>query len=227
MNTKTSVLLYSLIIAVFSGTTTRAQTEIDSTYNNGYYQVRMEFFGKIPVSKNQIVFLGNSITEAGDWSDVLPGRRVANRGISGDNTFGIIARLESILIHKPARIFLMIGVNDLKRSVPNEVIIKNYRRIVAQITAGAPRTKLYLQSVLPVNNSVLIEPFKKVNNVNIIALNEALRQIAVDYDANYVDLWEVLANEGELKKELTPDGIHLKPVAYVHWAQYLIDKKYL
>lgn len=219
--------VFILAIGMFSGQATRAQGDIDSAYNNGYYQLRMEFFEKLPQVKKQMVFLGNSITEAGDWSDVLPGRNVANRGISGDITFGVIARLEQILEQKPKSIFLLIGVNDLKRGVPNHLIIRNYERIVARIAKDAPRTKVYLQSVLPVNNSVLIEPFKKVKNEDIVVLNRALKRIAHDNDMTYVDLWEVLAADGELKKEFTPDGIHLKPVAYLHWVRYLKDKKYL
>lgn len=227
MNTQLRLRLFILIVSMFSAATAHAQGDIDSAYNNGYYQLRMDFFERLPAVKKQIVFLGNSITEAGDWSDVLPGRRIANRGISGDITFGVIARLDKILAHKPQRIFLMIGVNDLKRGVPNEVIIRNYKRIVAQIAKDSPKAKVYLQSVLPVNTSALIEPFKKVENGNIVALNRALKQIARDHQMTYVDLWEVLAEEGELKKEFTPDGIHLKPIAYLHWARYLLDKKYL
>lgn len=226
MNIKVSLLLFVFALGLFAGARTHAQ-DVDSAYNNGYYRLRMDFFEKLPPVKKQTVFLGNSITEAGDWSDVLPGRHIANRGISGDNSFGIIARLEQILVDKPERIFLMIGVNDLKRGVPNEVIIRNYKRIVAQIVKDSPKTKLYLQSVLPVNNSVLIEPFKAVKNTNIVALNHALKQIALDNRVTYVDLWDVLATAGELKKEFTPDGIHLKPIAYVHWVRYLVDKKYL
>lgn len=201
---------------------------IDSTYNNSHYRERQEAFGKMPAQKKAIVFLGNSITEAGKWSDVLPGKPVINRGISGDNTFGVLARLPQLLAHKPAKIFLLIGVNDLKREVPVPVIIENYKRMVTIIRRESPRTKIYLQSVLPVNNSILIEAFNKVTNADVKKLNDALQQIAKENGAVYVDLHAVFAdNEGQLKKADTPDGLHLKISAYKAWAAYLKEKKYL
>lgn len=204
-----------------------AQT-VDSAYENSHYKRRMAFFDKVPTGKKSIVFLGNSITEAGDFSDILPGKRLFNRGISGDISFGVLARMDKILAGKPARIFLLIGVNDLKRGVPNDLIVRNYKRIVAKVKQQSPGTKLYLQSVLPVNDSLLIEPFKMVKTEDIKYLNRALQEIARENKVFYVDLWEVLADEqGQLKKAFTPDGIHLKPFAYIDWVAYLRDLNYL
>lgn len=201
---------------------------VDSTYDNSHYKERNEVFSKMPYRKNAIVFLGNSITEAGKWSEILPGVPVQNRGISGDNTFGVLARLPLIVADKPAKIFLMIGVNDLKREVPVAMIIENYRRMVAMIRQGSPRTRIYLQSVLPVNDSMLIEPFRKVTNADVARLNAALQEIARGKRVQYVNLHEVFADErGQLKKDETPDGLHLKIPSYVAWVAYLQHKKYL
>ncbi|MEN7547270.1 GDSL-type esterase/lipase family protein [Rapidithrix thailandica] len=206
----------------------KAQTAVDSAYNNGYYQLRMEYFDEVPSRKKEIVFLGNSITEAGDWLDILPKKRVANRGISGDISFGVLARLDKILENKPAKIFLLIGVNDLKREIPKELIIQNYRKIVNRVRTYSPKTRLFLQSVLPVNEEKLIEPFKKVKMEDIVYLNEALQEIAKENQIEYINLWEVLGNkEGQLIERFTPDGIHLKPIAYIKWVDYLKKKKYL
>ena len=225
---KKILIVIVLLGNVFSYQYTSAQTEVDSTYNNSHYRYRMEFFDKVPVRKKAIVFLGNSITEAGDWSDILPGWNVLNRGISGDITFGIIARLDEVLDRKPSKIFLLIGVNDLKREIPNELIIENYKKIVDHVKKKSPKTEIYLQSLLPLNDQLLIDPFKMVKTENINILNKALQEIAQSNDLEFIDLSNVLADEnGQLKKEFTPDGIHLKPVAYIDWVQYLKDLKYL
>lgn len=201
---------------------------VDSAYANSHYVERMEVFSKMPHAKNAIVFLGNSITEAGKWQEILPGRPVINRGISGDNSFGVLARLPQVLADKPSRIFLMIGVNDLKREVPVPVIIENYQRMVAMIRKESPRTHIYLQSVLPVNDSMLIEPFRKVTNTDVQKLNDALQALANAKNIYYVNLHEVFADEkGQLKKDETPDGLHLKIPSYVAWVNYLQQKKYL
>lgn len=201
---------------------------VDSAYDNSHYKERQELFATLPVQKKAVVFLGNSITEAGKWNEILPGKPVQNRGISGDITFGVLARLPQIVATKPAKIFLLIGVNDLKREVPVDVIINNYRRMVDMVKNGSPRTKLYLQSVLPVNDTILIEPFRKVTNANVAKLNEALQQLAKDNGYDYVNLHEPFADEkGQLKRKDTPDGLHLKIGAYTTWVNYLRSKKYL
>ncbi len=201
---------------------------VDSVYINAHYTERLEVFDKMPHRKNAIVFLGNSITEAGKWQEILPGKPVLNRGISGDNTFGVLARLPQIVADKPGKIFLLIGVNDLKREVPVPVIIENYKRMVAMIRKESPRTRIYLQSVLPVNDSMLIEPFRKVTTADVQKLNEALQSLARQKRIDYVNLHEVFADEnGQLKKEETPDGLHLKIPSYVAWVNYLQLKKYL
>lgn len=205
-----------------------AARPLDTAYANGHYVARNEVFSKMPHLKNAVVFLGNSITEAGKWPEILPGVPVQNRGISGDNSFGVLARLPRIVADKPAKIFLMIGVNDLKREVPVATIIDNYRRMVDMIRKGSPRTRIYLQSVLPVNDSMLIEPFRKVTNADVAKLNAALQELARGKRVCYVNLHEVFADErGQLKKEETPDGLHLKIPSYVAWVAYLQRKKYL
>ena len=45
---------------------------------------RRSLFEKLPVTSKDIVFLGNSITDGGEWNELLANPRVKNRGISGD-----------------------------------------------------------------------------------------------------------------------------------------------
>lgn len=215
------------MLLLATGFTAGAQA-IDSTYDNNHYKERVALFAKMPKQKKAIVFLGNSITEAGKWNDILPGQPVQNRGISGDNTFGVIARLPAIIAEKPSKIFLMIGVNDLKREVPVPVIIDNYKRMAAMVKKGSPKTRVYLQSVLPVNDTILIDAFKKVTNANVGLLNNALEQIAKDNGYGYVNLHEAFADEkGQLKRKETPDGLHLKISSYPQWVNFLRSKKLL
>lgn len=215
------------ILGMVAFTGASAQT-VDSTYDNSHYRERQELFATLPKQKKAIVFLGNSITEAGKWNEILPGKPVQNRGISGDNTFGVLARLPDIVAARPKKIFLLIGVNDLKREVPVTVIIDNYRKMVQMVKQGSPKTKLYLQSVLPVNDTILIEPFRKVTNADVAKLNEALQQLAKDNNCRFVNLHEPFADtQGQLKRKDTPDGLHLKVGAYTIWVNYLRSKKYL
>jgi lysophospholipase L1-like esterase len=222
---KTFLLLLSLLI-LMNG---RAQQKkIDSSYNNIYYQQRMDLCNGLPHQKKAIVFLGNSITERGPWQELIPGKAVINRGIGGDNTFGVLARLDKVLEDKPAVIFLLIGINDIGRSLPVTVIANNYRRIVEKVKAQSPKTTLYLQSVLPMNDSILTAAYLKNKKDTILALNKEIIKLAGEKKLIYINLHEVFADvNGDLKPSMALDGIHLKPAAYIYWVDYLRKKKLL
>jgi lysophospholipase L1-like esterase len=225
---KRKYLGWILCMSITGSVMAQEKVSIDSAYNNSHYRERMELFEKMPATRKGIVFLGNSITEAGKWNDLLPGRKVMNRGISGDNSFGVVARMSSILKNKPSKIFLMIGINDLKREVPVPVIAENYKRIIQAVKTSSPGTKLYLQSVLPVNDSLLIAPFRKIKNEDILKLNQQLQSMADGKNIFYVDLHKVFSEaNGQLKADETPDGIHLKISSYAAWVDYLKKLKCL
>lgn len=224
---KKGLLLLALCAAAV-GTHAQNAAKIDSSYANWYYQARYELFQKLTGKKVDIVFLGNSITERGDWSELVPGKRVANRGIGGDNSFGVLGRLDDLVAQHPSQVFLMIGINDLGRGLPIEVIVNNYRRILDRLQAGLPGARIYLQSVLPLNETLLKYDYLKGKNVKVQQLNGEVKMLADEYGFTFVNLHEVMADaQGELKKEYTMDGIHLKTEAYLAWVDYLKKKKYL
>jgi lysophospholipase L1-like esterase len=188
----------------------------------------MELFASLGGQKKAIVFLGNSITERGVWSELLPGEIIMNRGIGGDNTFGVLARLNDVMRYKPKKIFLLIGINDIGRGLPVDVISNNYKRIIEQVRKGSPKTKLYVQSVLPLNEKILKAEYLKGKKDSIIKLNTAIQAMAKEAGCTYINLHPVFEDAPEnLKEDLTIDGIHLKPAAYVEWVNYLKKKKYL
>ncbi len=222
---------FNILLAFFSLSVSSAFSQdarIDSNYTNSHYLQRMEFFNKMPHRKNEIVFLGNSITEHGEWQELIPDKPVINRGIGGDNTFGVLARLDDIVAAKPKTIFLLIGINDLSRKLPYDVIIRNYRRIIAKIKTGSPKTILYIQSILPLNSSMTTAPYLQGRNPMQMELNRRLKELCAEEKLTYIDLHPLFEDENqELKKELSIDGIHLKASAYIMWVEYLKKMKYL
>ena len=83
-----------------------------SSYSQQYsehYNERKALFETTVDTENEIIFLGNSITEGGDWKVLFPNQNVINRGISGDTTDGILFRLDEITSSKPKKIFILIG----------------------------------------------------------------------------------------------------------------------
>ncbi|MCA5004385.1 GDSL-type esterase/lipase family protein [Sphingobacterium bovistauri] len=208
---------------------TMAQSAVDSNYIFSGYTDRLAVFNAMPKTKGPIIFLGDSLTEAGRWKDICPELPVLNRGISGDISFGVLARLDEVLRHKPSKVILMIGVNDLKKGIPTPYIIQNYYRIIQKIKTQSPKTKIVLNSLLPVNTSKLINGFEKVTNEDLMTLNLALRNLDNEFSGvQFVDLMPVVGDtNGELRAEMTPDGIHLEMKAYVEVVNFLKNKKVL
>lgn len=180
----------------------------------GVYQHRVELFESMPLDSSAIVFLGNSITEQGEWSELLENPLVRNRGIAGDMTDGLLRRLSTITQARPKQLFLMIGVNDLIMRPPAE-IITNYRKIIRQIEEESSTTSLVLQSILPVNNQVKNTGIK---NRDIQSINKAIKAIASEKNLMYLDIAKQLSDaDGNLATQYTHDGIHLNGKAYLVW----------
>ncbi|WP_407425258.1 GDSL-type esterase/lipase family protein [Arcticibacter sp.] len=227
-----SKFLYKLIgvmnVAMLCSFYAKGQNLIDSSYLTNQYSLRLDYFRKMPDRKNEIVFLGNSLTEGGKWQEMIKNKNVVNRGISGDVTYGIIARLDEVVSSKPAKIFLLCGINDMKRGISNEVILGNFSQIIQMIRAASPKTQLYIQSLLPVNEKMLPVAYAEINNSKINDLNRNLEALCKEKDAAYVNLHPVLADEnGSLRKELCIDGLHLRQATYILWTDYLNKNGFL
>lgn len=103
-------------------------------------------------------------------------KRILNRGISGDITAGVLHRLDEVIRHQPKQIFILIGTNDLARKVPQREVVANIYQIVGRIVTGSPRTKVYVQSVFPVNPTFNSFPGHVKNSELIEAVNAELQQ---------------------------------------------------
>ncbi|MCP2730835.1 GDSL-type esterase/lipase family protein [Limnofasciculus baicalensis] len=181
-----------------------------------YHEMRELQFNLLPKSDRAIIFVGDSLTDQGEWGEWLGNANVKNRGISGDTTEGVIARLKEIVEAKPQKIFLMIGTNDIwneGKSVPE--ITRNYKIILETIKAQTPNTQVFVQSLLPVNNQ---EYPIKVDNQDLMAVNRQLEELSKEFAYSYIDLYHKLANEqNQLDPKYTLDGVHLNGVGYLTW----------
>ena len=180
----------------------------------GVYENRKNLFEHLPLPKGSIIFLGDSITEYGQWEELINHPKVKNRGISGDTTWGLMRRLKGITASQPKAIFLMIGINDFLFTDEKE-IVENYTKIVQQIKSETPNSQLFIQSVLPVNSAVKNTVF---DNAAIVSLNKALQQIAKKEGLPYLNIHQQLLDDsGVLKAEYTADGVHINGGAYMVW----------
>ena len=117
-------------------TTLQAQGRKHTTF----FDQRATLFEALPTSKKDIIFLGNSITNGGEWAELLGNPHVKNRGISGDRADTMLDRLHVITKGKPAKIFLLIGINDLAGGRSVEDIAKDIDEIAERIKNESPST---------------------------------------------------------------------------------------
>lgn len=203
-------------------------TNEEPLYHEHYYQRMLQFENEPAIQKNNIVMLGNSITEGGkDWAAKLGNKKVINRGISGDVATGIYDRLHTILPAHPTKIFLMVGVNDVSHDLSTDSIANMIIRLTERIRRESPQTKLYLQSMLPIREST--GRWKRLvgKTEQIPEINARLQAWAKQNHVTYINLFPLFTEPGThiMRQELTYDGLHLTEKGYEVWIKVL--KKYL
>jgi lysophospholipase L1-like esterase len=222
-----SIFFICLVYTIANGQHIRYDT---IRYEREYYQQRVALFEREPVQKGRIIFLGNSITEFGDWKKLLNDSTVINRGIAADNTFGVLDRLEDVITRQPAKLFIKIGINDISQNIPVPIIVKNILTIVERVKASSPGTKIYVHSILPTNDNVknnYPDAFNKGTQIN--SVNTQLKRRAKANKFTYIDLNRELRDKnGKLDiKYAEPDGLHLNNAGYQRWVQLLRKMNYL
>lgn len=206
-----------LLLYVLLGTTAFAQSEKFGTY----YNQRRTLFELLPDTKKEIVFLGNSITDGGEWIELFNNKRCKNRGISGDVTEGVLFRLDEVTRSKPAKVFLLIGINDLARGISKDTVFANICKIAENIRLISPKTKVFIQSIFPVNAS--FGKFEKHvdKGEEVIFVNTELKKWCGQNGFRYVDLYKHLVTPGTdlLDPAYTNDGLHLLGAGYMKWVE--------
>jgi lysophospholipase L1-like esterase len=177
-----------------------------------YYKTRRSIHEKLPKDSSAIIFLGNSITEYAEWHEIFGNPRVKNRGISGDLIAGIKNRIADITSQKPAKIFLMLGTNDLGEGRSILDILYDYEALVQFIQNESPHTQIFLQSILPTYGDATRK------NEDIIELNAGIQKMAKKYSLIYINLFDKLKTaENELDKRYSFDGLHINGDGYLVW----------
>ena len=219
--------LSTITIMLLLGAVTRLQAQ-DSSYHNYLYDSRTAYFKQLPVAKRSVIFFGDSITQWGDWAEFFKKANLLNRGIAGDNTHGLLARVEEVTRHQPSRLFILVGTNDINKQMPAATIVATYRRIIAAVQAQSPATRIYVQSVFPINNQLIGRQYYSGTNEQIQTLNAGIQQMAADMQVTFVNVYDALLDgTGQLQASYTYDGLHLSGQGYLKWVSVLQQQRLL
>lgn len=198
----------------------------DSLFST-YYQQKASFAASLPVSKDDIVFIGNSITDGAIWSELFNDIHVKSRGFSGDVTAGLIHRFADIARRKPAKIFMMIGTNDLARGITADTVVKNILLMADYLFKESPSTQLYVQSILPVNDVFNKFPTHTKNGEKINEVNKLLDKESSSHHYRYINLHDYFKDaNGKMNTLYSNDGLHLLGTGYALWKHLIYPYVY-
>lgn len=205
--------------------TAYGQTPAVSYRSTAHYRHRTTLFHHLPMIKsNDIVMLGNSLTEfGGDWNLRIRDASglIVNRGIMGDDATGMLHRLNQITPAGPKKIFVGCGINDVSHKLPNKEVARRVQRLLREIRRQSPKSEVYYFSLLPINES-----FGRWKNLqgrtnDIPIINIMMKKWCQQNGVCYIDVFPHLTVKGTniLRKEFTVDGLHLTEEGYSAWVE--------
>jgi len=177
--------------------------------------------------KFDVVMIGDSITYGGNWNLLFGNKKIANLGINGDSTDGVLNRLEDVYLLKPKTCFIMIGINDFQGNRTVEAVLKNYHEIVNEMMDH--NIKVIIQSVLHLGEKYYINRTGgknkndwKIINEKVETLNKKLEIMAIECGVKFVDINNELSSNKILKESYGDEsGIHLSIDGYKKWAEII------
>ncbi len=189
-------------------------------FTNLWNRKRQAWAKSVEQDQGALVFLGDSITQG--WGDDMGGKfggvKVANRGISGDTTRGMLLRLgRDVIALKPAGVVLLLGTNDLEEGAEPETIAGNLGLIIAGLKASNPEMPIVLCNVFP-SSAGKRRPADKIKKINRLYASA----VKGDSQVTLIDTWSMFADPaGDAKKEEFPDLLHPNATGYEKWAATL------
>jgi lysophospholipase L1-like esterase len=189
-------------------------------FQNLWRERRSRWAGEVEQDQKAVVFLGDSITQGwgGGLGAAFPGMKVANRGISGDTTRGVLIRLpEDVLALHPSAVVLLIGTNDLEEGATPEVIAGNLELILAALKQHDPHMPIVLCQVFP-SSTTKKRPADQIKALNALYLTA----VKNDPQITYLETWPLFADAtGDAIAAEFPDLLHPNEAGYAKWAAAL------
>jgi len=160
-----------------------------------------------------LVFIGDSLTEWYNWQKRFPEYLITNLGISGEPIESLLGRRDRIhaSIDDPDFIFLMTGINNI--ALEQYDITGPYREIVRNLSTWYKKSKVVIQSILPV-------ALEWISNDAIREINRHLEEIALEFSVEYLDVYSLFIDSKDNPKNeyFQDDGVHLSGKGYDVWA---------
>ena len=172
---------------------------------------------RVEQDQHGLVFLGDSITQGwgDDFKGAFPGVKVANRGISGDTTRGMLIRLhDDVCTLNPSGVVLLMGTNDLEEGAAPETVAGNLKLILAELKEHNPKMPIVLCQVFP-SSATKKRPADRIRQINELYA----AAVKGDPKVTLIETWTLFADaEGDAKPAEFPDLLHPNEAGYAKWA---------
>lgn len=188
-----------------------------------FYYIHIHYEPKVVIKKERIVdenivFLGDSITNRYDLSKYYKDKHIVNSGIEGNKTCDILNNMEErVYRYNPSKVVLLIGTNDLDKEVGEtiEEVYTNIVTITKNIEEKRPLAKIYIESIYPINNNIQNSAAKNKDNATIDKINTRLKKLCQKEGYTYINIYDrLLDNDGYLNRNFTYDGLHINDAGY-------------
>lgn len=188
----------------------------DDWFVNFWRNRRATFAERADRDREAVVFFGDSITEY--WKDDFGGAfgplKVANRGIAGDTTRGMLYRLQDdVIALRPRGVVLLAGTNDIELGAAPQTIADNVKLVLDQFKAHDPKMPIVLCAVMP-SSGTRQRPAEKIRELNRL-LSDIQRG---NEQVTMLDTFTAFADaQGDAKREEFPDLLHPNAAGYAKW----------
>lgn len=212
--TNIMLILYIIFLIVSAEALKRATNQ---KFQIEHYQAKTKLAERAMAKDSVIIFIGDSQIEYGNWDELLERDDILNRGIAGDVTAGVLGRMNEIVRHNPSKVFIEVGINDLGMNISIPQIMEDYEQVIS-ILKTKTNAEIFINSVLPVQDL----PYEGFQNIEINTLNKKIKEFCELEKITFIDLTKVFSDEtGNLKANLTNDGLHLTAKGYLLWVEQL------
>ena len=227
---KKSLVLIFFIIAIFSFT--NFSVEKNNIVNAKSSQtIEKNKPAEELKKKENIVFLGDSITEIYPINKIYGDLPIIKSGVSGYKTEDILKRMDSMVYrYNPTKVILLIGTNDISKDISEENLNKtqkNIEKIINGIKKNRKNAKIYIESIYPVNRNMKLEMVSERTNEAIKQLNKKIKKYCKEENITYINMYdELLDSDGNFDSELTYDGLHPSSLGYAKITRILLPYIY-
>ena len=195
-----------------------------------YKEVKSKNVEKLKKEEN-ILFLGDSITELYPIDRIYGDLPIVKSGVSGYQTTHILNNIEEMVYkYNPTSVYLLIGTNDIIKDNSEEKkkeVVENIKEITKKIRKNRSKAKIYIESIYPVNRNLDLDMVNNRHNEDIQYINNEIEKYAKDNDMTYINVYSELTDgDGNFSEDYTDDGLHPNDLGYAKISQVLIKNIY-